>query len=442
MKTFIGIQLTRRQCTSFLAFVLILNLLVLLGSGLSNELIHVPKGPAWKFLLNQLNLGIENVLAAWYSSMLLFLVALAALLCFLVDRQQKTSFVSGALAFGWVLFSFIFLTLSLDEMGSFHESIGDTALFRQVGFGEGGGWNAFLVLIVLVALFMITFFVAKVHTSKTSFVYMLIGTLLFLSNPFQEAMEITSLRSAADPNNWNRPTTLFLLEEGSEIFGALCFLASMVRYAMDRNRQLRLSADGIRLHLPVTGNSLLRYIELPLLLGFAVMLLLYSLADGMPKGDDGIAVNWFPSVVFFAVALMAFFKMAGGGKGKTGYLLLAPLALLYAAYFGSDMYHSALLLQPAVLGLSLHALLLLLSAGLAVGLFLIFHLYVSRLLIAGYLLLTLFSFFSISIPVPFAGYLSAALLLGAITVQYVTDSEAQRTVTPVTKPAYSDALSG
>lgn len=85
------------------------------------------RGPAMQTFANywlvQLHLGTENVLAAWYSSMLLLAVALAAYLAFAVERKQKPP-RPGRWSAAWLLLAAAFTALSLDEIGSFHERLG------------------------------------------------------------------------------------------------------------------------------------------------------------------------------------------------------------------------------------------------------------------------------------------------------------------------------
>lgn len=419
MKTSIGIKFIFRQFALSIIVLLFLNIFLLLGTALSNELRSVQKSPASKFILNQFNLAFENVVGAWYSSMLLLLVAIAALLCFFIDRQQKKSNFSGALDFSWLLFCLIFLTLSLDEMGSFHELIGESTLFRKIGFGEGAGWNTFFLLLFLVAFYMITFFVSKIKTSRRSFVFLMIGTLLFLSNPIQEAIEISDYRSAADPNSWKRPTLLLLMEEGSEVFGMLCFLTAMVLYAFDRSKQLGLSKTGVHLILVIKRSTLIGYTALLATLLFTNMTLLYLNANRIVKGDDGIAENWFPSACFFFVALIAFYTALNSKlqNKKRGYWLLASLALLQSAYFGSNMYASELVYQPVISRISPYHLLLLLILCLGSILFFLFYHKTSKLLVLGFMMITLSQFFSSFVPSPFTGYISALFLLGALLIE-------------------------
>ena len=73
--------------------------------------------------------------------------------------MKRSGNVKGRIInFGWIVMGGIFILLSFDEMGSFHEMIGSTTLFKKVGHSEMGGWYFFYALIAVVAVFMMIFF--------------------------------------------------------------------------------------------------------------------------------------------------------------------------------------------------------------------------------------------------------------------------------------------
>ena len=161
-----------------------------------------------------------------------FLVGIAATVCFLIDMQRYTRLKDRILNIGWLGIITIFILLSFDEMGSFHEMIGETALFKKMGHDTGAGWVAFYALIGITGLFMIIFFILKFKTNKLALLLTVLAVLLFLSNPFQEKYEINAYRNAANPATWKRPMFFLLLEEGSEIFASFFFLYSFVIYSI------------------------------------------------------------------------------------------------------------------------------------------------------------------------------------------------------------------
>lgn len=326
-----------------LKWVVVINILFLLGTWVHHNRLIQTESVAVQYLLAQFNFAKENIAAAWYSSMLFFSSGIIALLCFWADMQRTDDVKGRILNFGWIVIAGIFIMLSFDEMGSFHEMIGETALFKKAGGGsssKGGGWFAFYGLIALVAIFMITFFVMKFKGNKVALLLTVIGVLLFASNPFQEKFEIHTWRSSADPSSWHRPAFFLLLEEGSEIFASFCFLYSFTRYAMDAAPGIDPVAGKIlKLDSSVNKNFIFYLGGLAFLLGSA-MLLIHMNAWNFAKDDNGIPQNWPPSAVaFFAFisSLYLYFKF-GTPATKNIYLLIALTSLMISVYFGSNIY--------------------------------------------------------------------------------------------------------
>jgi hypothetical protein len=417
------VRFSPRQLYLGLWGLLIVNLLFLTGSGLTHELLGMRARPLIWFILQQVYLASENVAAAWYSSMLLLLVAIGAIICFYCDRQEQGGRLSSVLNYGWLGFSAIFVTLSLDEMGSFHELIGETDLFRSVGFGSGRGWNAFLLLIAVVAFYMIAFYLTKINISRRSFICFITGTFLFLSNPIQEHIEISAYHSASDPDNWRRPTSLLLLEEGSEIFGALCFFAAMIFYAVDRSRKLRPGQVDVNIRIPFNYAVFLCSVVALVVMAFVAMSILYLYADTMVKGDDGIAENWFPSALFFILAIVGCYRGVANTLHQISKrdLLLAASALMYSGYFGSNLYAHELMERSVLPGLSVNSLYLIFNICVGGLLCFLFRSECTRAFIFGFMALVFLQLWETPVPVPFAGYLSACLLLGAIISEHLIE---------------------
>lgn len=323
-----------------LKWVAAINIFFLLGTWLSHENIIMPHKYSMQVLLAQFNLAKENIAASWYSSMLLFTIGMAALVCFWVDMQRSENIKGNILNFGWLVMAGIFILLSFDEMGSFHEMIGETTVFKKAGGSKGAGWYAFYALIGVVAIFMITFFVLKFKGNKLAFVLTVLGVLLLVSNPFQEKFEIHTYRSSGDMANWHRPVFFLLLEEGSEIFASFCFLYSFTTYAVSTvPAQLTVAGKIFRVESVLPKNIFLYLAGLGFLLGLA-MLIIHLNAWNFQGDDNGIPHNWPPAVtsfIGFAAAIYLYCKFDNPQR-KELYLLIAFTALLVSVYYGANIY--------------------------------------------------------------------------------------------------------
>jgi hypothetical protein len=330
-----------RKFKQVLLLLFILNVLVLGGTWLhGNKLLgQFPNGV--KRIIAQLNLGAENVVASWYSSMLLLLVGLAAAGCYFADRQRLQKPRDKFLNLGWIVFVSIFFLLSFDEMGSFHELIGDTAVFQSLGKGaSGGGWYIFYILIALVAGFMMLFFVLKFFRNKLALFLAIAGVGLFLSNPLQENFEIDSWHNSANPATWQRPIGFLLLEEGSELFASYCLLFSFTTYLKYSLQKHPVAGDTQRLPLAMPHQLYLSVFAIILLIIVGLFMLLVQWDKWQIEGA-GIPRNWFPSALSFVVALLSYYLYTNRPLGSTGGLNLAFTfgCGLTSLYFGADLYN-------------------------------------------------------------------------------------------------------
>ena len=73
---------------TFLKLVVIVNILLLIGTWLSANQVLFPDVITLQWYLSEFNFAKENVIAAWYSSMLFFLTGIVAALCFWADMQR------------------------------------------------------------------------------------------------------------------------------------------------------------------------------------------------------------------------------------------------------------------------------------------------------------------------------------------------------------------
>ena len=333
--------LSSRRIVQLLASVAGLNLIVLLGAYLDRTIFE---NPGWilGYLMNQFNIGAENRLAAWYSSMLLFLAALGALGCWLLDRRYGRSRRDRLLGHGWVIVALLFAGLSLDEMGSLHERLPE---LLDVQLFQLRNWVGVLIIpIAIIGLFLLAFAWFHVRQSRAASGLMILGVLLFLSVPLQEHLEHLSYEAAAGLAGYQRPALLLVLEEGAELFGVFSFFAAFLLYA--RMRAIRagsLARSGepeAAFRLTINGVAIGSA-----LLGIGMLVLEFGLLPRLPSSWHwGIPSNWFPSVLCLLVGgVAAYLGLRTGGRGPL--LLLAVLSLFLSADHGAAHEWTELVLR-------------------------------------------------------------------------------------------------
>jgi hypothetical protein len=195
-----------------------------------------------RYVLVQGHLATENVVAAWYSSMLLLTVACLSLVAWAVGRRE------GRLNAGWLIFAAIFVVLSLDEIGSLHERIG----MLPLADGRAVGWTYILAIpIGAVAAFLTAFAWFHLRRVHVTMMLMVAGVLMFVMDPVLERIEMAMIHGAgAVQGTWQRSLhdTLLVVEEGGlELFGILCFLGAVMAYvASGRSAAGRRSSSAAR----------------------------------------------------------------------------------------------------------------------------------------------------------------------------------------------------
>lgn len=285
-----------------------------------------------KHVLVQGHLATENVLAAWYSSMMLLAVAAGAFLAFAADTRETRS----PFRWGWVLVGFVFVALSLDEIGSYHERIGMVTALSPSGDRAVGWVWVFAVPIVVVATFLLGFAWLHVRRAPGAFWWMAAGVLLFAADPLFEMAEMALFHGApvGTPERRLHDILVVLEEGGLELFGILCFLMGILAY-------VRFSA-GERSDWSIPDRSLqtaARVLTALLAIGvFAAT----KVVRALPDGDTGTPANWFPAAMFFLVALGA---LSCRDRDAFRRRLWAVFALAVSGYCGAGFYAYSKLLQ-------------------------------------------------------------------------------------------------
>jgi hypothetical protein len=304
------ITLSGRRIVLTAAAIGAANILALLGTYFHRE---VSVGLDWRigYLTHQFNLTGENALVVWYASMLLLLVALAALACFLLDWRAADSRSERWKSVGWVLVAGVFVVLSIDELGSVHERLSSLKQLDPTG-GRARGWVGPLLIPILAVgtfLFVFTWHVGRRSRAAAA---LLAGVVFFLTIPLQEQLEfMIKSRAAAMGAAAVRPTGWALLEEGTEVFGTLLFLLAALMYLRKRalSTKARASSSG-------AGEPVIRFRAQASTMRWTMAAAVGILFCGLvifrfgfipyfeQRPQWGNPLNWFPAALAFLAALI------------------------------------------------------------------------------------------------------------------------------------------
>jgi len=191
-------------------------------------------------------------------------------------------------------------------------------------------------VVVLLPAYLLLFAWARMRSSPTGCLLVLIGAALFASVPIQEYIE-TDVKAAANGPGWQRPVLDILLEEGTELAGMICFLIAFSIYAVGR-AQLSNPGEkprGAAVRMLFDRQRYLLTILALLFLGTTgVVISTYFLP---PDEIRGTAQNWFPSALSFLAALVTWHT----GDRSALYqrlpsLSVAIASLVISAYAGGN----------------------------------------------------------------------------------------------------------
>lgn len=305
------------------------SLLTLVGTGI---FIHVWRafGETWKSLpwyyklLKQSNLAIEDVVAVWFSSMLLLIVAVTAVVCFFADAERYPHSIWNV---GWLGISLTFSGLSFDELGSVHERL----VLPNGWIGEAI-WLAPVMFVIPV--YMLLFGWMRMRREKMVLLLLAFGVAMFMTVPIQESIEASS-PGFTPSGHFDRPISSILLEEGTELTGMLSVLAALCLHLIRLPTRAK-ERITVRIRMPfqrLWGCYLL------LLLGSAAGIYLSSRLL-IPDGTSGTPQNWFPSMLalvasFLSLALVFRCNVSGHANG---WLMFALVQLTLSAFVGGNLH--------------------------------------------------------------------------------------------------------
>jgi hypothetical protein len=192
-----------KQATTYLRTLIIVSAVLILAT------VVLRFGHA--LFLAPLNLSNENVAAAWFSGILLFLASLHA-----ADGYFRLRHTNFRTALAWCVIAGMLLSLSADEIGSLHERIDDVV--------EMGPWLSYLpFLIVLLGCCAWSFIQLWITPSERSRVPgLIIGFAILVSVGGQEYIE----KAFRWP--WYLGPLRSGFEEGSELVGMIILIYTML----------------------------------------------------------------------------------------------------------------------------------------------------------------------------------------------------------------------
>ncbi len=321
----------RRNHHSMLYLATAISLMFLVWTGVFT-LYFRALGESWdtggwaKHILVQGSLRRENVLAVWWSSVLLFLVGILALL--VGTCQAETPWW---VRFSWWILGLGFVALSADEQGSIHERVFMLRYLFGKNQPEDDGIPVLLILAGIAGLSLLPGWWHHFRSRPSSLAWFVAGILFLLSVPIQEEIEM-SLVKAAGGGPWQRPIWHILVEEGSELAGSICFLASLIPLVGNLlasrsfflRRQTVLAAVGAVFALLAVGVPVSRL----------------ALEQVLRVGDTGRLSHWFPAVAALVAAWLTLWagrQAKRSGQKRWHFLLLAAWALILSCFHGANI---------------------------------------------------------------------------------------------------------
>jgi len=370
----VRLPLSRRTLLLTLALFAGLNLLFVLLSVLPRT---DALGSIFSLVHGHANLANENNAAAWYSSMTFAAASLAMLLCFGLERNRGRTIDDSPFRtigqYGWLAMCLAFALLSLDELGSFHERLSKVPIARELPelSGAASSWVGRLAIpIGFVAVAILWFAWSYLRAAPAAMIAALLGLGFLLSVPIQEHLEMGIESQANLGESYVRPRLFLALEEGAELFGALCFIAAPLLFA----RKISSVASP---PVAMVTISPIGFGALGFLLGTgltATLLLLPEVREAAAADGRGIPQNWFPSLLALWCGALCLLTAKANGlelpRERVGRWLLFGLALIHLAlsvdHGANHRIFTARLFTPADWAASI-ATTILASIGLLVG---------------------------------------------------------------------------
>ena len=256
----------------------------------------------WR-ILAYLNLAWEMNIAVWWSGNLLFVSGLLAYQISSWDTDSKHA---------WIALTLLFFFLSIDEIGSIHERVGNLDI--------GSTAYAIIAIIAASALLYSVWVLWKTKSDKQGLIFLLMGIALMVSAAPNEYME----HHFDWPHYLVGPRDAF--EEGLELIGAFVCLTSIARYQ---------AADKLQSFTAGSGEK--TKTAKVVLVGFCLHVATsWISAFHIEIGFRGNPAIWYVMAVF--VALAFFFLLKAVNATGSSFILYLFTACYFTVVSISSMY--------------------------------------------------------------------------------------------------------
>jgi len=259
-------------------------------------------------IVGRMNLGIENNLGAWWSGVLLFMLA-----CHSYDAGAAEYDRAPRIARAWMIIAAILLFLSADEIGSLHERL---MLFGN--FLGVSGWAILLPLGGIIGVYLMLALYTFWQSDDGSRQYVLplfVGFGILGSVAIQEFIEL-----AVD---WGSGASVWIrlaVEEGSELLGMIILLRVTLRPCMKIAGSYEISNRRLFTALSDHARRIF-FVLFALIPIFTIMMILVT-------DHRGRLADWLSIISFVTAGLFAFSRVMSGETTMVGrYTALAALCL-------------------------------------------------------------------------------------------------------------------
>lgn len=259
-------------------------------------------------IVGRMNLGNENNLGAWWSGVLLFMLA-----CHSYDAGAAEYDRAPRIARAWMIIAAILLFLSADEIGSLHERLSFFGNFLGVS-----GWAILLPLGGIIGVYLLLALYTFWQSDDGSRQYVLplfVGFGILGSVAIQEFIEL-----AVD---WGSGASVWIrlaVEEGSELLGMIILLRVTLRPCMKIAGSYEIS--NRRVFTALSDHARRIFFVL-----FA-LIPIFTIFKVLVADHRGHLTSWLTIISFVAAGLFAFSRVMSGETTMYGrYTALAALCL-------------------------------------------------------------------------------------------------------------------